>query len=221
MSRLVFEGKTFWVKQRERVKGSNRIFKHSPAKRFKRELQIHMGMIDAGAPVPEIVLAGEEFVVFADAGPTLQAIWSNGSKSPEEKTMICFKAGQALAELHNTGNYHGRPAARDLCWDGSRIVFLDFEHHSKRRDNKTGRALDVICFVHNLASQKAPDSQAVKAVVDGYRDSDRSEVWQEACSIVRRYGWLEILTRPIQARKDPHALEFKSLPGIIRIFSEP
>lgn len=219
VSRMVFEGQRYWVKRVELVTGRTRILKPAPKHIFRREMRIYEELKSKGVPVPEMVLKGAEFVVFEDGGPTLENFWRDADLDTEKRAFISRQTAQALAHLHALGISHGRPVARDICWDGKKATFLDFENYSERRNSTRGRAIDLLCFVHSLCSQIIRDEVALTAAIEGYRESDKIGVWEEARVLVRRYRWLDVLTYPLQARKDPHAREFKALPKMREIFA--
>ncbi|WP_380057748.1 lipopolysaccharide kinase InaA family protein [Falsihalocynthiibacter sp. SS001] len=218
VSSFEFEDRRYWVKQAEVVKGRMRLFKPAPKRNFIRELNAYKTLHSMGVPVPEVVMEGETYFVLEDVGPTLSSLWRADTPSVAARAEVSAQAGIALARLHALGSSHGRPVAKDICWDGSEITFLDLENYSPRRNGARGRARDVLCFVHSLCSQPVTDDIALQAATDGYRENDCHGVWEEARAFTHRWGFVEFFTRPIQMRKEPHAREFKSLPKVLKIF---
>lgn len=218
VSSFEFEGQRYWIKQVEQTTGRTRILKPAPKHGFSREIKAYEALSAKGAPVPEILIRNAQYVVFTDAGRTLSFYWRDEKVHPKERASVSKQAGEALARLHSLGVSHGRPVVRDICWNGNRITFLDFENYSIRRNGVRGRAFDLLCFVHSICSQPIKDEAALEAAIDGYRKMDQDNVWNEARILARRLRWIEVLSRPMQKRKDPHAREFKSLPKVRKIF---
>lgn len=219
VSTFEYGGQKLWVKQIELTSGRSRFFKPAPRHNFDCEIKAYEELRSKEAAVPDMLLKSSRYFVLADAGPTLEAFWRDDEIDQETRVLASKKAGQALAQLHALGVAHGRPVARDVCWDGKQVLFLDFENHSHRRNGVRGRAFDLLCFFHSVCSQPVKDEVALQASIDGYKRNDQTGVWQEASVLVRRFGWLEVFTRPIQTRKSPHAREFKSLPIVRQIFT--
>lgn len=219
VSSFVFEGQHYWIKQVESVKGRTRFLKPAPKRIFQREMRIHEELETKGVPVPEMLVKTAQFVVFEDAGSTLESYWRDEDMESKTRANVSNQAAKALAQVHASGVSHGRPVARDICWNGKKAMFLDFENYSERRNGLRGHAFDLLCFVHSVCSQPIEDDAALAATLDGYRQNDNIGVWEAARVLAHRLRWIEVLSRPIQARKDPHAKEFKSLPKVREIFA--
>ena len=87
-------------------------------------------------PVPRILAEGSDFIAVEDAGLSLTRFCGDRSRELVSKQTACRAAGRALARLHASGLAHGRPAFRDMCWDGQQIRFIDFEYF---KPTKAGR----------------------------------------------------------------------------------
>ncbi|WP_298852565.1 hypothetical protein [uncultured Ruegeria sp.] len=79
-------------------------------------------------PVPRIVAEDDGFMAVEDAGVSLTKLCGTNFVTTAEKLKACRAARHALARLHSAGFAHGRPALRDMCWDGRQIRFIDFEY---------------------------------------------------------------------------------------------
>ncbi len=218
VSQVEIKGKVYWAKQVEKVKGRSRVFKISPQKLFDKELVAFENLRQRGAPVPKVVARGERFFVLEDAGQTLHSLWRHHGYDAGNRAQATIQAAIALSAMHQSGVAHGRPVARDVCWDGADIRFVDLENYLPSRNHRKGFSRDLLLFIHSVCSQPVKDQAAIKAAIDAYRERDIIGVWKYACKLVHRYGWLEVFTRPLQMRKDPHALEFKSLPKVRALF---
>lgn len=220
VSKFEHDGQSYWVKRTETNLGVRRVFKLRPAHAFERELKIYDDLAARGLPVPGIVLRGEGFAVFQDGGVTVESFWRKQSTDAGLRRAASVAAIEALGRMHSQGISHGRPVARDILWDGTRITFVDFENYSAKRNTLSGHAFDLLCLMHSLCAQPVQDRDLIDELGQIYRSQDALGVWGEAKRLVARYGWLEVLTRPIQARKPPHAREFKSLRIVRNMFSD-
>ena len=228
--RITLEGAVYWVKRPERRSLRWRLQKGDPQRRFARERAAMHGMHALGVPVPPIVAEGPDFLVLPDCGPTLAQILRDGSADDAQQAMVA--AGAALAALHARGLAHGRPALRDLCWDGRTLRFLDFERSSPPPVSKRAQAHDLLVFLHSAVAQSLrpgdagmPPAQqaAVDAAAASYRAADTRQVWQAAIGICAWLRRVEPLTRPLQrreARRGPEKSyrEFQAVPHVLAMF---
>lgn len=198
-------GRRYWIKHPEVLSLRWRLQKGNPARLFARERRTHRALIARGAPVPPLLAEAETYVVLPDCGPTLEATLSDAA--PEERQRAFFAAGAALAGLHALGLAHGRPHPRDLCWDGERIVFLDFERGSGASASKRSQILDLVQLIHGTYGLAPRETPEVAAVCEGYRSADQKGIWAAAQAWAKRWRWIDTLTRPLQrheARNKPH-----------------
>jgi len=199
-------GRRYWIKRPEVLSLRWRLQKGNPARAFARERRIHRELLARGAPVPPILAEAESYIVLPDSGPSLEALLTDAS--PCERLRAFRAAGAALAGLHGAGLAHGRPLPRDLCWDGAQITFLDFEGAS-RADAASQRRqiLDLVLAIHGIHALSPRPTPEAEALCEGYRVADRRGIWEAARRQVRRWRWIDRLTRPLQrfeARYKPH-----------------
>lgn len=190
-------GRRYWIKRPEVLSLRWRLQKGDPARSFARERRIHRDLLARGAPVPQIIAEADTYIVLPDSGPTLESLLAKAP--PEERLRAFHAAGVALAGLHGAGLAHGRPLPRDLCWDGTQITFLDFEGAS-RADAASQRRqiLDLVLAIHGVYALSPQPSPEVEALCEGYRGADHRGIWEAAQRQVRRWRWIELLTRPLQ-----------------------
>lgn len=219
-------GHRYWIKRPEVLSLRWRLQKGDPARSFARERRIHRDLLARGAPVPPILAEDEGYMVLPDSGPTLESILT-GSTPPEERLRIFRAAGAALARMHGAGLVHGRPLPRDLCWDGAQITFLDFEGAARTGSASARRlSLDLVLALHGiyaLSPRRTPEADAFCA---GYRAADRAGLWQAAKRQVRRWRWIDILTRPLQHyearfKKERTYKELLAVPYTFGQFTDP
>lgn len=119
---FVWRGQTFWLKKKQsndRVRAA----KYSVEKEFYYEvarISIAAQMTDCA---PDMVLLHDSCFVLRDGGRTVQE-WLMSEVPEQEKRNIAREAGRTLCRLHQAGLYHGRPALRDMVWNGRRLTLL-------------------------------------------------------------------------------------------------
>lgn len=186
---------TLWVKREEAPRGLDRLRKFRPALSLARETETLRMLAEAGAPVPEIVADGEGFVVIRDGGANV----ARHLAQTDDPIPLLVRAGIALADLHALGLAHGRPALRDMLWDGEMIRFIDFERPPRVVSDRS-RALDLLIFHHSLYRCTGGPSPLVEAALGGFVAADRHGTWAKAAALCRRHRWLEAVTLPFHGR---------------------
>ncbi|KAF0676128.1 hypothetical protein [Profundibacterium mesophilum] len=212
VQRLEHEGRVIWIKRPERLAGLRRLQKGDPARAFAAEMAGLRALAAAGCPVPDILDAGPAHLAVEDAGLSLAAILREGEGSAARRITVLAEAGHALARLHLSGHSHGRPAPRDLCWDGRRIVFIDPERYAAARNTPAGHADDLLLFAlgaHAVSQEPRPE---IDAALGAYRRAAGPELWSAALARAGRLRWFDWLSRPLQMRRPGKAKEFKAIP---------
>lgn len=184
----------YFVKRLEKhVKFRARIMKGDPAQALKREIALVKAFGQRGAPVPRIVAEDDTCFIMNDCGPPIhRPVAANGSAE-----MMWQSVGTALANLHALGLVHGRPAMRDICWDGQKITFLDLEAGAKLKASKHDMTRDVLVLLHSIMLDKTRHSHAAEIFKEAYKKNDNLGVW-EACLIrARRLWWVEWVIAPV------------------------
>jgi hypothetical protein len=146
------DGQRFWVKRQERLHWRLRLQKGDPRKAFDAERHGLQVLADAGLPVAKIVLQGPDYLVLPDAGRTLHAFQRDPSVSIDELRRAFAGGALSLARLLQSGFMHGRPAVRDICWDGRTARFIDLERFRMDRRGAYYQAMDVVMFVQTIAT---------------------------------------------------------------------
>ncbi|MCK0141921.1 hypothetical protein [Aliiroseovarius sp. F20344] len=218
IARLEHDGQTFWAKKAETLSLRWRIQKGDPMKAFRADVAGHHAFANAGVPVPEIVAEGENFIVTTDCGPTLSHILVKQLGTDAERSEAFNAAGVELAKMHAKGLTHGRPAVKDMCWDGQNIALLDFERYLPARNTARGHMHDLIIFIHSIygfVPKYIPEAEAAAA---GYRDADTSGMWDRAAAWCHKMRWLDPVTKPLQWGNRVGAMEFKAIPLTLKTF---
>lgn len=220
----------YWVKRPERLSLRWRLQKGDPQRRFARERTAMHGMHALGVPVPPIVAEGTDFIVLPDCGPTLATVLQGDDTEAARRAMAA--GGAALAALHARGLAHGRPALRDLCWDGRTIRFLDFEQGRTGPAHRRRMVSDLLVFLHSAIAQSLlpgdsgiPPAQraAIDAAAGAYRTADSRNIWQATAGMCRWLRRVEPLTRPLQRREaqrgpEKSYREFQAVPHVLAMF---
>jgi hypothetical protein len=206
-----------WLKRAERLSGRMRLQKGDGAKGFAREVAgLHL-LNHLNLPAAPVLAEGPDWVVTPDLGPTLRELmWHDA----HDLTPVFTAAGTALANLHLASYRHGRPAIRDLCWNGQAIHFIDLERFSPVKSDPRGLAIDLMIFVHSLyadsllAPEKAPALR--EAAIRAYR-ALAPGIWAQARVTAGWLGWLPTITRLRPNSRDWQALA----PTLARFKSDP
>ena len=162
------DGRRFWLKRVERLTGRLRLQKGDPARAFAAERDGLRALGAAGLPVTGVAAEGPDWVLMPDAGPTLPEVVIDPALEETEKLRAFAEAGRALGRLHWAGMAHGRPAVRDLCWDGSEARFIDLERF--RRAGRAGlwQAADVVMFAQTAFTLWPKDGRWLDAALGAY-----------------------------------------------------
>ena len=220
IGRFDLDGVTCWIKRVDRPNLINRLQKGPPLAAFDRDLAAIKVLAARGVPVPEIIGEGPGIFVTRDAGPTLDRILRHQIGTVPERVAAFSAAGTALARLHGLGISHGRPVLRDMCWQDGKITFLDFENYRPDRNQPKHFRLDLIIFVLSCYAEQRSELPEIVAAKEAYRAHDALGIWGLAADWLRNKRWVDIVTKPMQWRADPHAREYKSIPVTLRAFAD-
>ncbi len=221
VQRLTHDGQVLWIKRRETLRGLRRLQKGNPSTAFASERSALHRLAERDAPVPPILAEGANFFAIPDSGRPLSTLLTDGPPALPDQMAAFAAAGRALAGLHGMGLSHGRPSLKDICWDGTRITFIDLERYADHRNTPKGHAMDVIMFVFNGLAVGRGMTPEMQTAIAAYRASDSAGIWQLAQRWCRRMRWIDWVTKPAQWQKDGKANEFKAIPLTLATFSAP
>jgi tRNA A-37 threonylcarbamoyl transferase component Bud32 len=162
------DGRRFWLKRVERLHGIMRLQKGDPARAFRAERDGLQTLAKAGLPVAAIAQEGPGWMLMPDAGPVLPIVVADPTRSEAEKLRAFAEAGKALGRLHWAGLVHGRPAVRDICWDGQQARFIDLERFRHDRRGGLRQAADVVMFAQTAFTQWPDDPRWLDAALASY-----------------------------------------------------
>lgn len=161
-------GRRFWLKRVERLSGRLRLQKGDPRRAFAAEREGLQVMAAEGLPVAEVALSGPDWVLMRDAGPVLPEVVADPARGEDEKLEAFRQAGRALGLLHWAGLAHGRPAVRDICWDGTTARFIDLERFRRAARGGFWQAADVVMLAQTAFTQWPKDGRWLDAALDSY-----------------------------------------------------
>lgn len=162
------DGRRFWLKRVERLQGRLRLQKGDPGKAFAAEREGLRQMSAAGLPVTGVAAEGPDWVLMPDAGPILPEVVADPGRSEAEKLRAFAEAGLALGRLHWAGMAHGRPAVRDVCWDGREARFIDLERFRRARRAGFWQAADVVMFAQTAFTRWPDEPRWLDAALGAY-----------------------------------------------------
>jgi tRNA A-37 threonylcarbamoyl transferase component Bud32 len=162
------DGRRFWLKRIERLTGVLRVQKGDPARAFAAEREGLHALANAGLPVAEIAAEGPDWLLMPDAGPVLPEVIADPKRAEAEKLAAFARAGRALGLLHWAGLVHGRPAVRDICWDGTEARFIDLERFRQGARGGLRQAADIVMFAQTAYTQWPDDARWLDAALDAY-----------------------------------------------------
>lgn len=190
-----YDGKHYWLKQTEKLSFIWRLLKSNPAETLKREIMRLQELNSKSAPVPQLVLFGDNFFVTENAGESANHWIENDQLSVEFKNQVLFDCAKALADLHKRNLTHGRPALRDIIWNEGKVLFVDFECASFRSNMRWQKIRDGLIFIHSLGRASDISDEQIALVTDCYRQYCDADIWQATVDFVYKYRWLYYILR--------------------------
>lgn len=196
------DGRRFWLKQVERLTGVMRAQKGDPSRAFASERDGLRALAEAGLPAAKIAAEGQDWMLMLDAGPVLPEVVADPRRSETEKFAAFKQAGRALGLLHWAGLAHGRPAVRDICWDGTEARFIDLERFRRGARSGLRQAADVVIFAQTAFRQWPDDTRWLDVALDAYANNSPEGAMDRVRRLVfslAPLGWLTVglaLLRP-------------------------
>jgi len=197
ISRLDWHGTPAWLKRQEVLSFRYRLQKGDPQKLFAAERATYRKLAMLGLPGPDVLKEAPDFLVIKDAGPTLQDILRKQDQDPEVTNDALMRSALALADLHNNGVAHGRPAPRDICLQDGRITFLDWERHKDRRNTPKGFSNDVVIWAYFTIATVGDVPPGLRPACLAYLDAGPLSVRAEICTRTRRLSVVQALLTPL------------------------
>ena len=193
-----YKGNKYWLKCAEKTTGWMRILKGNPKKSIQNEIEILQFLNSKNAPVSELILHGEDYCLLSDVGETMNVIFHRDLNDMETISAMLIKCSQGLATLHNMGLYHGRPAIRDIAWDGEMIRFIDFEGKNKTDNVEYNQEKDLLIYIHNLYRSKYLDQKTIDGVLKTYREATGDKIWDKCVERIHRLRVIYYILKPFK-----------------------
>lgn len=188
----------FWVKRRL-GNGRNQLVKYSVEKEFYYEIA-RRSIAEMNCPdlVTDLVVLTPDYMVTRDGGSNVKD-WLDKDIPEEEKEHILERAGEALASLHQCDIVHGRPALRDMTWDGKHLTFLDWENRMYSKDREEQKAIDLILILQGLCRENYEEEKArVKAILKGYISHGGEGTLEGARAFLQKHHVVGMLTKKLK-----------------------
>jgi tRNA A-37 threonylcarbamoyl transferase component Bud32 len=204
------DGRLFWLKRVERLTGVMRAQKGDPTRAFEAERAGLHALADAGLPVAELTAEGPDRMLMPDAGPILSDVVADPGRDEAGKLAAFAAAGRSMGRLHWAGLVHGRPAVRDICWDGTEARFIDLERFRPGARGGVRQAADVVMFAQTAFTQWPEDPRWLEAALEAYA----TNAPEGAMDRVRRLAiWLSSLgwVAALAARLKPESRELRAV----------
>lgn len=204
------DGRRFWLKRVERLSGRLRVQKGDPARAFAAEREGLRVLASAGLPVAGVAAEGPDWVLMPDAGPVLTEVVADEGIGEVEKLRAFAEAGRALGRLHWAGMAHGRPAVRDVCWDGQVARFIDLERF--RRAERAGfwQAADVVMFAQTAFTAWPEDARWLEAALGAYAENAPEGAMAAVRRLAHRLGLVGWLAAGLSALR-PGSRELRAV----------
>ncbi|MDO8882414.1 MAG: hypothetical protein U0934_14755 [Pseudotabrizicola sp.] len=181
------DGGRVWLKRVEQATGLMRLQKGNGLTAFVAEREALHLLRAKGAPVPDVIAEGPDYLLLPDLGPNLSTLLNDTAHPVADRSAAFAAAGAALAGLHRAGFAHGRPALRDFCWQAGDLRLIDLERFRNRKRGQMMRALDIVVFTHSWFANGrdiAPGPE-LDAALTAYRSAAPAGLWRAVAQMVR------------------------------------
>lgn len=218
IERVEIDGQAGWLKRPEQLSRRMRLQKGESRAAFEAEKSAYKRLGNLGLPVPKLLEDGDDHFVTADSGTILVNILRHNVASDKSFQKAIAVAAEMLARFHELGYSHGRPALKDICWDGQNITFIDLERISPSRDNLKGHGLDVLVFFFSMIAETGGVGDEAITAKNIYKANDTKGVWQEAQRQTRKLRVFAFVLWPlISLLKNKR--EFAAIGPFLRFFA--
>lgn len=212
--RVAAGAQAVWLKQAEQLSLRWRLQKGDSRRAFEADRAGLHDLSALGLPVAPIVAEGEDFFATAEVGVPLSVLLADPAEAGPGRVAGFRAAGVALAALHRAGVAHGRPSARDICWDGATARLIDFERYRRGGDRPGRMVTDLLIHLHSVLAICRVPGPELDAALAGWREGAPDGLWPLLLRRVRRLRWLARLARWVQRRR-PNSRELAAVPAVL------
>lgn len=195
VEKISHNGRDLWVKRPEVLHGKLRLYKGDPVRAFCAERDAFSTLAGKDLPIAKLVAAGDNFIVFEDAGISLKDLLRYQDHPLADRIAMMEGAARALARLHLAGVSHGRPNLKDIMWQDGRARFIDLERASPSRNTAKGHAEDVILFFFSAFAELDDSAAEIEAARKAYIAAGAEPFWQLAVKRMGKLGWAYRISR--------------------------
>lgn len=149
-----------------------------------------------GVNVPRVLWESEEAIALEDSEQALLRALESDGITKAERAAILEQASRQLADLHNQGLYHSRPAIKDMTLKEGRVYLLDFEEDLEGvMEAHKAIVRDAILYLHSLfrSLKRASDAELAARA---YAQRAKPALWREILGYAKKYYPLLWLLRP-------------------------
>jgi tRNA A-37 threonylcarbamoyl transferase component Bud32 len=180
----------------------------NPKESLKYEAQKLQQLANTGINVPKVLAQSDDFIVLSDCGTPLSLLINSDKISFIEKKEILGQLSTTLANMHNIGIYHSRPALRDITYKEGQVYFMDFEENLENiLSQKDAITRDGLIYIHSIY-RKVRNQDLVSHALSTYIKNLKKDLLINLQSEVKKYKFLHLLLENIEkfAGKDAKAL---------------
>jgi len=219
---LEYKGDKIWVKQSEsaetniwhRLGGMMASLIHSPlfvptvATDGKSSLDGEAKRLEhyalQGIQVPLLVAKGNGWLALSDAGRPLNAFVRDPKIDKDLKFKAVFQSVHAIVQLHQQNLWHGRPALRDIAYDGDKVTLIDFEEDpGSILSPEECMVRDLFLFVHSLHYYLREEPQILQEALAELKKTERQDIWKKTVGLskkLRLMYWILKMVEPIAGK---------------------
>ncbi len=180
----------------------------NPKESLKHEAKKLKQLDGLGINVPKVLAQSDDFIVLRDCGTPLSLLINNDTVSLIEKKEILRKLSTTLANMHNLGIYHSRPALRDIAYKDGEVYFMDFEENLEGiLSTQDAITRDGLIYIHSIY-RKVRNNDLIRYALSTYIKHLNKNIVSNLQVEVRKYKFLHFLLENIEkfAGKDAKAL---------------
>lgn len=206
------------------------IWKGRPGPLLAHEARVIRAMAERGAPVPQILVQGADYLVLADCGQVLTERMADCAGDALQAAGLMSAVGRALARLHRLGCTHGRPYIRDVLVTTDDVVtFIDMERGARLDAPERFQFRDLGLLVLSVYARWTCCVQAerfLSPLLGAYFSDMPKDQAIRVAAWTRRWRWAVALTAPARWRErhcKPQKMwkEYQALPLMLDRLARP
>ncbi|MFV0480970.1 MAG: hypothetical protein ACK5LP_03200 [Campylobacteraceae bacterium] len=145
---------------------------------------------------PEVLVKNKDYLALSDVGKPINYFITSPTYTINRKKEIVENMSLTLANMHNNGIYHSRPALKDITCKNDTISFIDFEENLEKTLTKEQAIIRDSCIYVHALSKSIKDNYIRKVALDTYKANLDEKIINETKSLVQKYSKIFDYTRP-------------------------